>query len=96
MREFGVRRPLGDNGGQLLRDVLDEGVRIDGLVTISGIALEFGLSRVAGGMMVGIVLNCPWTYVWVAGLQAGVGLAACLIPALRAARVDPVTALRGD
>jgi predicted permease len=96
MREFGVRRAVGANGGQLLRDVLASGLRIAGLGTIAGIALAFGLSRLAGGMMVGIDLNGPWTYVWVAGLQAGVGLAACLIPALRAARVDPVTALRGD
>lgn len=46
--------------------------------------------------MAGVSLSDPLTYVWVVALQAVVSLAACLIPALRAVRVNPVTALRSE
>ena len=95
-REFGVRLAVGANSGHLLRDVFSSGLRIAGFGTVGGAVLAFGLSRLAEGMMVGVALNDPLTYVWVATLQAAVCLAACLIPALRAARVNPVLALRGD
>ena len=96
MREFGVRLAIGASGGHLLRDVFSSGLRIAGLGALAGVVLAFALSRLAGGMIVGVALSDPLTYAGVAALQAAVGLAACLVPALRAARVDPVRALRGE
>ena len=96
VREFGVRLAIGASGGQLLRGVFASGLRIAGLGALAGVVLAFGLSQLAGGMMVGVERSDPLTYAGVAALQAVVGLAACLVPARRAAQVDPVKTLRGE
>jgi putative ABC transport system permease protein len=95
-REFGVRLAIGASGGQLLRGVLASGLHLAGMGALAGIVAALALSRLAGGTIVGVSLNSPLTYAGVAALQAVVALAACLLPALRAARVDPVKALRGE
>jgi hypothetical protein len=59
-------------------------LRIANLGALGGIVLAYGLSRVAGGLMVGVEITDPLTYAGAAALQAVVGLAACLMPALRA------------
>jgi putative ABC transport system permease protein len=95
-REFGVRLAIGASSGRLVRDVFWSGLGIAGVGTVGGIVLALGLSRLAEGVMVGVALGDPLTYMSVAALQAVVTLAACLVPAFRAASVSPVTALRGE
>jgi predicted permease len=96
MREFGVRLAIGASRGQLLRGVLGSGMHLAGVGALAGIVVALALSRLAGGTIVGVSLSDPLTYAGVAALQAVVALAAGLLPALRAARVDPVKALRGE
>lgn len=63
---------------------------------VAGTILAVGGARLLQTVLVGIDLSQPLSYLGVASLQAAVVLLPCLGPALRAARVDPVVALRAD
>ena len=96
MREFGVRVALGATGSTLLGHVLRGGARmvLPGLVL--GLAAAAGLASLITAAFLGVDFRSPLTYTGVAAVQAVIALAACLAPARRAARVDPLTALRAD
>jgi predicted permease len=93
-REMGVRMALGAQRGDVLLLILKEGARF----ALSGIALglagAFALTRLLASDLYGISPTDSITYVSVTGLVAVVTLAACYIPARRAAKVDPMVALR--
>jgi ABC-type antimicrobial peptide transport system permease subunit len=95
-REFGVRLSIGATGGRLLRDVLASGFRL--VVPGVGVGVIGGLllARAIRSAIVGVNVDEPTTYVGVALLQAAVAFGACLLPAYRASRVDPLTALRAE
>jgi ABC-type antimicrobial peptide transport system permease subunit len=93
-REIGVRMALGANAGRVRGMVLKQvGVMtfIGGAV---GILAAIGLSKLAGTMLFGLQGNDPMAMVAAAALLAMVALAAGGIPAMKAARVDPIKALR--
>jgi predicted permease len=93
-REIGVRMALGANAGRVRGMVLKQvGVMtfIGGAV---GILAAIGLSKLAGTMLFGLQGNDPVAMVAAAALLAMVALAAGGIPAMKAARVDPIKALR--
>ena len=93
-REFGVRMALGAAPADVLGLVLRSGARL-ALVGIGiGLAGALALSRVMAGLVYGIPPNDAVTLAGVSLLLAGVTLAACYVPARRAARVDPMVALR--
>lgn len=93
-REFGVRLSVGATSGDLLRDVLGSSLRMlmPGLTV--GLLLAAIGARLAQAIFVGVNVMNPATYLVVAALQVAVVLAACLAPALRASRTDPLVALR--
>jgi putative ABC transport system permease protein len=95
-REFGVRLSIGATGGHLRRDVLASGFRV--IVPGVGVGVIGGLllARAIRSAIVGVNVDDPTTYVGVALLQAAIALGACLLPAYRASRVDPLTALRAE
>jgi ABC-type antimicrobial peptide transport system permease subunit len=95
-REFGVRISVGATPRDLVRDVLHGGVRllIPGLVT--GLLLAVGAARLTQAIFVGVNVMNPLTYVAIAFAQVVVVTIACIAPALRASRVDPLSALRAD
>jgi ABC-type antimicrobial peptide transport system permease subunit len=69
------------------------------LVTIGlgiGVIGALSLSRVMQGLLFGVAAHDPVTLVSVGLLMAAVGIGACLLPALRAARIDPAVAMRGQ
>ena len=92
--EIGIRMSLGADAGRVERMILGEGgsLVILGLVLGEGGALLAG--RVIQGLLFGIAPNDPATLVGAIVLMAAIGMMACWIPALRAARVDPLTAIR--
>jgi putative ABC transport system permease protein len=94
--EFGVRVALGARPEQLLRMVLVQSARM----ACAGIVLGAGASLLATGWLRGLLFGVsafdPLTLGAVAALFFLVALVACLVPAQRAARVDPLSALRGD
>jgi putative ABC transport system permease protein len=95
-REIGIRMAMGAERRDILRLVLGWG----GALTAAGLALglgaSLGLGRTLAGLLFGVTPRDPATLGTVAALLAAVALAACLLPALRAARVDPMTTLRSE
>jgi putative ABC transport system permease protein len=94
--EIGIRMSLGADSARVQRMVLFEG----GLLLVIGLALGVA-GAVAGmrlirGMLFGVTPYDPTTLIAVALLMAAVGIAACWLPALRAARIDPAITMRGQ
>lgn len=96
MHEFGVRLALGAAPPKVLALALRQGLLLVVVGVPAGIVAAIGLSRYLGGMLFGITpLDVP-TYIAVAVAFAAVAIAACYLPARRAARVDPVAMLRAE
>ena len=92
--EIGIRAALGAGRADVLRLVVAQGFRITLLGVISGFLGALGLTRFMANMLYGIGATDPLTFAVVIGLLFGAALAACFLPARRAARVDPMVALR--
>jgi putative ABC transport system permease protein len=96
VREIGVRMALGANPGDVLRLVLGEGMKLVALGALAGILAALAAGRVIGALLFGVSATDPVTYIVVTGILALVACAACCLPALRAARVNPMAALRSE
>jgi ABC-type antimicrobial peptide transport system permease subunit len=94
-QEIGVRLAIGAGRRDVLRLIVGGGLRPVALGILLGSTGAAGLSRVLSSLVFGISAHDPLVFLGNAGLLTIVALAACLLPALRAARVDPTTALRG-
>jgi len=95
-REVGVRLALGALRGQIVAHFLVQGLRVAAIGCVAGLALGAGLSHFLAGMLYGISALDPATYVSVVCLILLVAALASLVPAVRAARVDPVQVLREE
>jgi len=95
-REIGVRMALGARVGQVVRHVLGGGLRLARTGTILGAMMGFGVAQTLSMRFRGIPLFDAPTWLLVPTALAAATLAASWIPARRAARVDPLTALRGE
>jgi putative ABC transport system permease protein len=95
-REMGVRIALGARPGQIVALVLGQGLRPVGLGLLLGLAVAFGVLRLASGLLFGVSSTDPQTLLAVVVLLAVVAAAAIYAPARRAMRVDPVVALRAE
>ncbi len=95
-REIGVRMALGARASDVLAMVLREGGTLTAIGLALGIAGALAASRVLAGFLFGVTPTDLAVFVSVPALLGLVALGACVIPARRAARVDPVTALRSD
>jgi len=93
-QEFGVRLALGAGSAQILRLVLGHGAGLVACGVIAGAAGTLGAVRLLASLLHGAATLDPLTLSAVAVLLASVGLAACMAPARRAMRVDPVIALK--
>jgi predicted permease len=93
-REIGIRTALGAEKQDVLRLVVGQGMRLSIAGAFLGIVLALGLMRYAKSLLFGVGAADPITFAAVTGLLVGVTLLACYVPARRAARVDPVVALR--
>jgi putative ABC transport system permease protein len=94
IHEFGIRTALGASPTRILRDVVAQGVILAGLGCALGLAATFPVSRAMRGLLYGVEPLDPLTFASVLLLLLGVALIAAFVPARRAARVDPATALR--
>jgi putative ABC transport system permease protein len=95
-REIGVRIALGAGVTDILKMVIVQGMRNVLLGLILGLAGSFVLTRWIGSSVFGLSVNDPFTFVLVALLVFGVAFVACYIPAWRATKVSPSTALRNE
>jgi predicted permease len=92
--EIGIRMALGAQPGQVLRMVVREGMLLTATGVAGGIVAALGLTRFMASLLFGISPTDPLTFAAVTILLMSIALAACYIPARRAMRVDPMTALR--
>jgi predicted permease len=93
-REIGVRLAIGARPGDVVRLVLGEGMRITAAGVVFGLVGAFAVSRVLGSLLYGVSATNPTVYGLAAVVTVAVTLAATLLPARRAAGVDPTAALR--
>jgi predicted permease len=93
-QEIGIRMALGAQTKDVLRMVLGEGLRMVVFGVIIGVAGGVALSRYLSSLFFGVSPESPATYFEVALLMTGIALIACLLPAWRAIRVNPMVALR--
>jgi predicted permease len=93
-REIGVRMALGARPADVLRMILMEGLKLVAVGVVLGVAAALMLTRLLEGMVYGVSMRDPLIFVLVNLLMVAVSLAACYVPARRAMRVDPITALR--
>jgi putative ABC transport system permease protein len=93
-REIGVRMALGADARSVVRFVAAEGLLLTGIGMVVGTAAAFIATRAIGGLLFDVSPADPVTYSAVLILFAATASAALVVPARRALRVDPVTALR--
>jgi predicted permease len=93
-QEIGVRVAMGAEPGGILRMVLRDGLKLAGIGAAVGIAVALPLPQAFEALFYDFHVAGGWLFIAVPVLIAGVALLACYIPARRAARVDPIVALR--
>jgi putative ABC transport system permease protein len=94
VQEIGIRLALGARLADVLRMVVFEGMKPVLVGVILGIAGAFALGRILGSLIYAVRPTDPLTFFGAAVLLALISLLACMIPAYRATRVDPLAALR--
>jgi putative ABC transport system permease protein len=95
-REIGVRMALGARPRDVLRLVIIEGMKLVAIGVVAGVLVALAAGRLVAALLFGVTATDPTTYGVVISVLALVALGACFIPALRAARVNPTSALRAD
>jgi ABC-type antimicrobial peptide transport system permease subunit len=95
-REIGIRVALGASAAGIVRLVLRQGMTLTVVGIGVGIVGALGLARVTRSLLFGVTPNDPATYAAVSVVIAAVALLACLVPAQRAVRVDPLVAIRDE
>ncbi len=95
-QEIGVRKALGAQSVDVLRLVFQRGLVLVGAGLAAGLASALGLARLLQNLIYGVQPGDPLTLLSVCGLLALAALAACAVPAWRAMRVDPMSALRWE
>jgi predicted permease len=95
-REIGIRMALGAQKGDVLRLVVRQGMLLVMIGAGVGLLMAYNLTGVVASMLYGVTPNDPLTFAGVALLLLLVALLACSLPARRAAKVDPMIALRHD
>lgn len=93
--EIGIRMSLGADSGKVQRMVLREGGVLLAVGLVLGVIGSLLATRLIQGLLFGVTPNDPVTLAGVAMAMMAIGVAACWVPARRAAKVDPAVAMRG-
>jgi predicted permease len=96
VREIGVRMALGATAGDVQIMIMRDGIRLVAIGVLVGMTIAVGVSRVIQSMLFVISARDAATFVLVPSLLTLVAILACWVPALRATRIDPSTALRDE
>jgi len=91
-----VRMAIGARPAEIVRMILSQGMGLALVGVAIGVATAFALTRAVKSFLFGVTPNDPATFLGVAAVLAAAALAACYLPARRAARVDPLRALRTE
>jgi putative ABC transport system permease protein len=95
-REIGLRMALGAQPGAVLRMIVRGSLLLAGVGLAAGVLASLALSRVIAGLLYGVPAADPVTFAAVALIMAATATAAAWLPAHRAARLDPASALRAE
>lgn len=95
-QEIGLRMALGATSPSIQRLVVQRGLKQLAVGTVLGLAIALALMRLMGELLYGVSPHDPTVFGSVVAIIACVGLAACWLPARRAAGLDPLKALRHD
>ena len=95
-REIGIRMAVGATRASVFRFVAVSGAWLVGIGAVLGFALAFGVGMALQSLLIGVRPFDPITYLAVLAILSGVGLGACVMPARRAATLDPLAALRDE
>jgi putative ABC transport system permease protein len=93
-RELGLRMALGARPSQLLALVMSSGLRLALIGVLAGVVIALGTTRLLGDLLYRVSPRDPFTLAAVSVTMAVAAAVACLLPAWRAARLDPARALR--
>lgn len=96
VREIGIRLALGATPGRVVSGIILESLRIIGAGAAVGYGLSLLISHAARTLLLGVIAADPLVCAAVTLLLAAVGVVACWVPARRAAKVDPMVALRAE
>ncbi|HEX5076687.1 MAG TPA: ABC transporter permease [Gemmatimonadaceae bacterium] len=94
--EVGVRMALGASGGEVLRLIVGQGLRLTLVALLLGLAAAAGATRLMASQLFGVTPSDPVTFAAVPVVLCAVAALACYLPARRASRLDPLTALRRE
>jgi predicted permease len=94
--EIGIRMALGASPGMVQRMILGEGLRLTVVGVALGLLAAFALTRLMTQFLFGVQAHDPLIYAGISALICLVAACACWVPARRATKVDPLTALRGE
>jgi len=94
--EIGIRLALGATRANVFRELFGQGARLVGVGLVIGVGAAIALRGIVSSFVFGVTGGDPVTYASAVLMFAAVALAAVIIPALRAARVEPVNALRAE
>jgi predicted permease len=95
-REIALRMAVGATGDRVLRMVMGSSLRTVGLGAACGVVVALAAARILSSMLYGVGVTDPVTYAAVVAFFGLVALVASALPALRASRIDPMTALRSE
>jgi putative ABC transport system permease protein len=93
-REIGIRMALGGSARRIARSVVLQGLRYFGVGLLLGLPAALGLTRLMESVIFGVTTRDPLTFLTLPLLLVVVAMLACYLPARRAARVDPVAAMK--
>lgn len=93
-QELGIRLALGASRMNILKLILSHGMKMALLGVVLGLAAAFGLMRLLTNRFYGVSATDPTTFALIALLVTAVAVLACVVPARRATKVDPLVALR--
>jgi putative ABC transport system permease protein len=94
--EIGIRMALGASADRVMREIVRHGLALTAAAVVLGLTIALALARITRGVLFGVGPGDPLTLGGAAALLALVSLAACYVPARRAARVDPLLALNAE
>ena len=92
--EIGIRIALGASRADVLRLVLMQGIRLTILGLVLGLGLAYGLTHISAGLLYGVSATDPTTAMGVVVLLGTIAVLACYLPAHRATRINPISAIR--
>ena len=95
-REIGIRIALGARRADVLQMTVKQALKLVGVGMMIGLAAAFLLTRVIASLLFGISATDPITFIGISAVLLAVAILASYVPALRATKVDPITALRAQ